>query len=72
MDFNAIRAEAQSLWTKLLSEGTEEEKTEMAARILKRIEMIFGQPKKLSEITEDQVDLFYLVVLEMRDLAEGR
>lgn len=72
LDFNAIRAEAQSLWTKLLSDGTEEEKTEMAARILKRIEMIFGQPKKLSEITEDQVDLFYLVVLEMRDLAEGR
>jgi hypothetical protein len=41
----------------------------MARRIQKRIEMIFGRTIKLSEITEDQVDLFNLVLLDMRELA---
>jgi hypothetical protein len=41
----------------------------MARRIQKRVEMIFGRQIKLSEITEDQVELFNLVVLDMRDLA---
>ena len=43
---------------------------EMARRIQKRVEMIFGRQIKLSEITEDQVDLFNLVVMDMRDLAD--
>ena len=33
--------------------------------------MIFGRTMELSEITEDQVDLFNLVVIEMRDLAKA-
>ena len=37
--------------------------------ILKKVEMVFGRTMKLSEITEDQVDLFNLVVMDMRDLA---
>jgi hypothetical protein len=41
----------------------------MARRIMKRVEMIFGRPIKLSEITEGQVDLFNLVILDMKDLA---
>ena len=36
--------------------------------ILKKVEMIFGRPIKLSEITEDQVDLFNLAVLDMEDM----
>ena len=44
----------------------------MARRILKRVEMIFGKPMKLSEITEDQKDLFNLVILDMRDLASEK
>ena len=32
--------------------------------------MIFGRKLKLSEITEDQVDLMQLVVLEMRDMVK--
>ena len=43
----------------------------MAKTILKKVEMIFGRTMKLSEITEDQVDLFNLVVIEMRDLAKA-
>ena len=39
-----------------------------AARILKKVEIIFGRPIKLSEITEDQTDLFYLALLDMRDM----
>jgi hypothetical protein len=41
----------------------------MAARILKRVEMIFGRPIRLSEITEDQTDLYNLVLIDMRKLA---
>jgi len=66
LDYVALREEAKGLWDKLV--GTEEPDVEMAKRIGKRVEMIFGRPIKLSEITEDQVDLFYLVVLDMRDL----
>lgn len=68
LDYNALRAEAQSLWTKLVGTG-ENPNEEMARRIAKRVEMVFGHPMKISEITEDQVDLLQLVVLDMRDLA---
>lgn len=63
LDYNAIRAEAADLWKQLV-----EKDTENAGRILKKVEMIFGRPMKLSEITEDQVDLFNLAVLDMRDM----
>lgn len=67
LDYNALRAEAQELWNKLVMSG-EEPNEEMAKRIMKRVEMIFGHPMKISEITEDQVDLLNLVVIDMRDL----
>lgn len=63
LDFNAVRAEAQDLWTKLVTENEEN-----ATIILKKIEIIMGHKMKLSEFTEDQVDLMQLVVLEMRDM----
>ena len=69
LDYNAIRNEAMQLWTKLVSGADEAANEEMARRIQKRVEMIFGRQIKLSEITEDQVDLFNLVVMDMRDLA---
>lgn len=68
LDYNAIREEARVLWTSLVGSG-EEIDEDMARRIQKRIEMIFGRTIKLSEITEDQVDLFNLVLLDMRELA---
>ena len=68
LNYNAIREEARMLWNKLVGEG-DNFNEEMARRIQKRIEMIFGRVIKLSEITEDQVDLFNLVVLDMRELA---
>lgn len=63
VDFNAIRNEAQELWTALVKKNPEN-----ADRILKKVEMIFGRKIKLSEITEDQKDLFNLVVIEMREM----
>lgn len=63
LDYKAIRAEASELWTVLV-----EKDPENAPVILKKVEIIFGRPMKLSEITEDQVDLFNLVVLDMRDM----
>lgn len=63
LDYKAIRAEASELWTVLV-----ERNPDNAPIILKKVEMIFGRPMKLSEITEDQVDLFNLVVLDMRDM----
>lgn len=63
LDYKAIREEASLLW-KVLVEKDEEN----AGIILKKVEMIFGRPMKLSEITEDQVDLFNLVLLDMKDM----
>ena len=63
LDYKAIRAEASELWQTLV--GKDEEN---ATIILKKVEMIFGRPMKLSEITEDQVDLFNLVLLDMKDM----
>ena len=36
--------------------------------LMKKIEIIFGKKIKLSEVTEDQVDLMELVVIEMRSM----
>lgn len=65
LDYNKLMDEARQLWTKLVVDKSDEA---MASRILKKIEMIFGRPMKLSEISEDQVDLLNLVIIEMRDL----
>lgn len=68
LDYATIRARAFELWKQLVGEG-EDANEEMAARIMKRVEMIFGRPMKLSAIGEDQTDLFNLAVLDMEDLA---
>ena len=68
MDYAQLKEEALSLWKKLVGEG-ENSNAEMASRILKRVEMIFGRPMRLSEITEEQVDLYNLVLIDMRELA---
>lgn len=67
LDYNELMAEASELWTKLVhpADGGDEQ---MANTIMKKVEIIFGHPQKLSEIAEDQVDLLNLAVIEMRDL----
>lgn len=63
LDFDKLREEASVLWGNLVGKDPAN-----AERILKKAEMIFGRKIKLSEITEDQVDLMNLIVIEMRDM----
>lgn len=65
LSYSEIRSEANELWKRLIDLDVENSKV-----ILKKVEMIFGKPMKLSEITEDQVDLFNLVLLDMRDMLQ--
>ena len=65
LNFDAIRDEASKLWGNLVGQDPAN-----AEKILKKVEMIFGRKIKLSEITEDQKDLFNLVLLDMRDMAK--
>ena len=65
LKFEDVRDEASKLWAKLVTADAGN-----AEKILKKVEMIFGRKLKLSEITEDQVDLMQLVVLEMRDMVK--
>lgn len=67
LDFKKIREEAQNLWRILIDSNSENRDI-----ILKKVEIIFGKVMKLSEITEDQVDLFYLVLIEMKDMAKDQ
>lgn len=65
LSFTEIREEASKIWAKLVNENPVN-----AERILKKVEMIFGRKLKLSEITEDQKEPFFLVLLEMRDMVK--
>lgn len=67
LDFTKVRARAQELWMKLVGSG-DSANPDMANTILKKIEIIMGHRMKLSEFTEDQVDLLQLVVDEMEDI----
>lgn len=72
LNYTEVRNKAFSLWKKLVGESEENLDEEMARTILKKAEIIFGHPVKLSEISEDQVDLLNLVVLEMEDLSKKK
>jgi len=68
IDFKSLQEEAKELWTALVVNQDEETGEKNATTILKKIEMIMGHKMKLSEFTEDQVDLMALVVDEMREM----
>lgn len=67
LDYNALMTEASDLWKQIVVIDGEVNE-DAARRVQKRVEMIFGRVVKISEITEDQVDLLNLVVMDMRDL----
>ena len=54
--------EAKQLWTKLVGTGNTENVEKIKASIVK----VFGQPKKLSEITEEQQELLETVIADMK------
>lgn len=64
LTYEEVRDRAKKLWEELVAIDPEEN----PKRIAKKVEMIFGRSLKLSEINEDQVDLYHLVVLEMEDM----
>lgn len=61
--FEEVQDEGRALWTKLI-----EANPANAQRVMKIVENIFGRQMKLSEIQEDQKDLFELVIAEMKTL----
>lgn len=61
--FEEVQDEGRVLWTKLI-----EANPANAQRVMKIVENIFGRQMKLSEIQEDQKDLFELVIAEMKTL----
>ena len=67
LNFNDVRTKAQELWMNLVGTG-DTANPEMANTILKKIEMTMGRRMKLSEFTEDQVDLLNLIVMDMEEL----
>lgn len=67
LDYNALMTEAAELWKEMVGTG-DNTNEEMARRILKRVEMIFGKPMKISEISEDQVELLQLVIMDIKEL----
>ena len=67
VSFSDLMEEAKGLWTKLVGTGDNASK-EVADAILKKVEMIMGHKMKISEFTEDQVDLLLMVVDEMREM----
>ena len=61
--FKEVREEAEKIWTSLVKEDPQN-----AQKIMGLVEEIFGRQMKLSEINEKQVDLFKLLVDEMKAL----
>lgn len=71
LDFDAIMAEARQIWTSLVEKATtDDEKANVVRTLSKKAEMVFGHPVKLSEVTEDQVELLNLVLIDFRDVAK--
>lgn len=66
-NFDEVRAKAQKLWKQLVGEG-DNARPDIANAILKKIEITMGRRMKLSEFTEDQVDLLALVVVDMEEM----
>lgn len=61
--YDEVAAEAKKLWAELIEKDPNNKN-----RIMKIVEKVFGHSIKLSEITDDQIDLYELVVLEMKAL----
>lgn len=67
LNFNDVYTEAKNIWTKLINQAeTDEEKERVVREMSKKVELIFGKKIKLSEVTEDQVDLLNLAVLDLK------
>lgn len=66
LNYNDLMAEAKYLWDELVVKNQNEENAKI---ILKKLEIAFGRPIRLSEITEDQKDILNLALIDMREMA---
>lgn len=62
-NYEALMAEAKELWGEIVKQDTTKAKA-----ILDRVEKIFGKRMKISEVTEDQVELLPALLDEMKQL----
>lgn len=62
-NYEALMAEAKELWGEIVKQDTTKAKA-----ILDRVEKIFGKRMKISEVTEDQVELLPALLEEMKQL----
>ena len=67
LTFNELMNRARELWTQLVGSG-ENARPDVAATILKKIEIIMSRKMKLSEFTECQEELLNLVIMDMEDM----
>lgn len=63
LPFTEIRKEAQEIWSDLVGQNPQNSEV-----ILNKVEEIFGKRIRLSSITEDQADKFYVLLQAMRAL----
>lgn len=69
LDFDSLMSEARDIWmAKVNAAQTDEEKEDVVRAMSKKVEMVFGRKIKLSEVTEDQVALLNLAVMDLRDM----
>lgn len=70
LNFNEIYNRAREVWTQLIQKaGDDEELQQRTLREMnKKIELVFGRKIKLSEVTEDQVDLLNLAVMDLETM----
>lgn len=69
LNFKALFNEAKEIWESLVNAAeTEEDKLAIVREMSKKIELVFGRKIKLSEVTEDQVQLLNLVLIDLREL----
>lgn len=61
--FEEVVEEGRQLWTSLVNKDPKN-----AEKIMKIVTDVFGRPLKLSEITEEQQDLFELILVDMKAL----
>lgn len=62
--FDEAMNEAKELWTKLVGNGNADNVEKIKASTIR----VFGQPKKLSEITKEQQELLEEVIVDMKNM----
>lgn len=69
LDYVQLMNEARTFWMKKLEEAPDEDtRNDIGRRMSKKVEMVFGQKIKLSEVTEDQVELLKLALDDLKSM----